>query len=86
MGNTLVLRARNRAHGEYAFSIPFQLRRTTVYKSKELRRKLSKALDFTPFELIELERELWTAVSPARHGFAQTLSVVGRFSAIHRRS
>ena len=40
------------------FLYPFQLRRTTVYKNKKFRRKRSKALDFTLFELIRIADEL----------------------------
>jgi hypothetical protein len=40
------------------FLYPTQLRRTAVYKDKRFRRKRSKALDFTLFELIRIADEL----------------------------
>lgn len=40
------------------FLYPAQLRRTMVYKNKRFRRKRSKALDFTLFELIRIADEL----------------------------
>lgn len=40
------------------FLYPVQLRRTTVYKNKRFRRKRSKALDFTHFELIRIADKL----------------------------
>jgi len=40
------------------FLYPSQVRRTTVSKGKKFRRKRSKALDFTLFELIKIADEL----------------------------
>jgi len=40
------------------FLYPDQLRRTTIYRNKRFRRKRSKALDFTLFELIRIADEL----------------------------
>lgn len=41
-----------------SFLYPSQVRRTLVYKGKRFRRKRSKALDFTLFELIKIADEL----------------------------
>ncbi len=40
------------------FLYPVHIRRTAVYKGKKFRRKRSKALDFTLFELIKIADEL----------------------------
>jgi hypothetical protein len=40
------------------FLYPNQLRTTTIYKNGKFRRKRSRALDFTPFELIRIANEL----------------------------
>jgi hypothetical protein len=40
------------------FLYPSQVRRTMIYKDKRFRRKRSKALDFTLFELIKIADEL----------------------------
>jgi hypothetical protein len=48
----------DRAHGDVLPYIPLSSGRTAVYKHKRFRRKRSKALDFTLFELIRIADEL----------------------------
>lgn len=66
---------------------PAQLRRTAVYKNKRFRRKRSKALDFTLFELIRIADELgWfppKAITWGKHttlgGFAHEIRKLRNF-------
>jgi hypothetical protein len=57
------------------FLYPFQLRRTTVYQKKRFRRKRSRTLDFTLYELIKIADELrWFPPKLATWGKRTTLA------------